>query len=86
MKGRTEEMLAETQCRFRANRNTTDQIYFEATGRKKNKDFEKDFYVSFIDFSKAFDSIWRKGLWETVKFYIHSTVLKITTMKLSSIK
>ena len=61
IKGRTEEILAEAQCRFRANRSTIDQIFTLRQLAEKYEEFGKDLYVCYIDFRKAFDSIWRKG-------------------------
>src|SRR5664279_4791431 len=29
--------------------------------------FSKDLYVCYIDFRKAFDSIWREGLWRVMR-------------------
>ncbi|KAK7823563.1 hypothetical protein U0070_004677 [Myodes glareolus] len=65
IKGRTEEILAEAQCGFKANRSTIDQILTLRQLAEKYKEFGKDLYVCYIDFGKAFDSIWKDGLWET---------------------
>lgn len=55
-------MLAEAQCGFRADRNTIDQILTFRQLAEKDEEFGKDFYVGYIDFRKAFNSVWRKGL------------------------
>src|SRR5664279_1683019 len=34
---------------------------------EKYTDFSKDLYVCYIDFRKAFDSIWREGLWRVMR-------------------
>ena len=60
MKGRTEEILAEAQCGFRTNRNTIDQVFTFRQVAEKYKEFGKDSYVCYIDFRKAFNSIFRK--------------------------
>ena len=57
------DILAENQAGFRAGYSTCDHIFalhalIEILKSKKLKMF-----CSFIDFSKAFDSVWRVGLW-----------------------
>ena len=56
-------ILEENQAGFRSGYSTTDHIFtlHALTEILKNK--EKKLYCSFIDFSKAFDSVWRIGLW-----------------------
>ena len=57
------ELLSDNQAGFRKNYRTTDQIYILKTILNKylhkNK---KPVYACFIDFSKAFDTIWREAL------------------------
>ena len=31
-------------------------------------EFSKRLYVCYIDFQKAFDSVWRAGLWQVMRF------------------
>ena len=56
-------VLQENQCGFRHGYSTIDNLFvlysfFEILKRKKKK-----MYCAFIDFEKAFDKIWREGLW-----------------------
>ena len=56
-------ILNENQCGFRANYSTSDNIFvihciIEYLRVRKLKT-----YCAFIDFQKAFDSVWRVGLW-----------------------
>lgn len=56
-------ILEENQAGFRSGYSTTDHIFAlhaltEILKLKKHK-----LFCSFIDFSKAFDSVWRVGLW-----------------------
>ncbi|MCG8075583.1 MAG: reverse transcriptase family protein [Candidatus Thiodiazotropha taylori] len=56
--------LNENQAGFRKGYSTTDHIFslnalFELCRSRNQK-----FYCAFIDFSRAFDSVWRIGLWK----------------------
>ena len=62
-----EEILAETQGTSRANRSTIDQIFTLRKLAERYEEFGKDLYVDYIDFRKAFNSIWREGLRETMR-------------------
>jgi hypothetical protein len=66
---RTEEILSEAQAGFRANRSTIDQIFTLRQIAEKYDEFGKDLYVCYIDFRKAFDSVWRRGLWRVMRHY-----------------
>ena len=57
--------MNEAQAGFRGNRSTIDQIFTLRQLAEKYEEFEKELYVCYIDFRKAFDSVWRKGLWRT---------------------
>ena len=55
-------VIKENQCGFRPNYSTTDNIFtlyslFEILKCKKKK-----LYCAFVDFEKAFDTVWRNGL------------------------
>ena len=56
-------ILEGNQAGFRSGYSTADHIFtlHALTEMLKNKN--KKLYCSFIDFSKAFDSVWRVGLW-----------------------
>jgi len=69
IKKRTEEILSEAQAGFRANRSTIDQIFALRQMAEKYEEFGKELYVCYIDFRKAFDSVWRKGLWKVMRHY-----------------
>ena len=56
-------LLKENQCGFRKGYSTIDCIFslysfFEILRSKK-----KQMYCAFVDFEKAFDTVWRKALW-----------------------
>jgi hypothetical protein len=56
-------VLNESQCGFRKGYSTVDNIFvlhsfFELIKLKKKK-----FFAAFVDFEKAFDTVWRDALW-----------------------
>ena len=56
-------ILEENQAGFRAGYSTTDYIFTLHALTEILKMKNKKLFCSFIDFSKAFDSVWRIGLW-----------------------
>jgi len=52
---------------FRAGRSTIDQIFTLRQLAGKYFAFSKELYVRYIDFRKAFDSVWREGPWEVMR-------------------
>ena len=54
-------ILVEEQAGFRRNRSTVDQLFL-LTEMIKNASQET--YICFIDIQKAYDRVWRDGLWE----------------------
>ena len=57
LRKRTGEILSDEQAGFRAARSTIDQIFTLRQLADKYTEFNKDLYVCYIDFRKAFDSI-----------------------------
>ena len=57
------EMLKENQAGFRKSYSTTDHIFSLYALTEILKSEKKKIFCSFVDFSKAFDSVWRSGLW-----------------------
>ena len=57
-------ILEENQAGFRAGYSTMDHIYVLHALTEIAKIKKKKLFCSFIDFSKAFDSVWRVGLWK----------------------
>ena len=69
IKARTEEIMSEAQTCFRSGRSTIDQLYTLQSMTEKYLEHGTDLYVCYIDFRKAFDSMWREGLWKVMRFY-----------------
>ncbi|CAH1249728.1 Hypp8672 [Branchiostoma lanceolatum] len=59
--------LPESQCGFRANRGTTDMVFVLRQLQEKCREQNKGLYITFVDLSKAFDTVSRKGLWEILE-------------------
>ena len=57
------EILHQNQAGFRRNYSTTDHIFSLYALTEIMKFEKKKLFCSFVDFSKAFDSVWRVGLW-----------------------
>jgi len=66
---RTEEILNEAQAGFRARRSTIDQLF---TLRRLAETFIRNSaYAFYVDFQKAFDSVWTIGLWRVRRFLVY---------------
>ena len=59
----TYDVLNENQAGFRAGYSTNDHIFVLHALIEILKSKKLKLFCSFIDFSKAFDSVWRVGLW-----------------------
>ena len=56
-------ILEENQAGFRSGYSTVDHIFTLHVLSEILKHNKKKLFCAFIDFSKAFDSVWRVGLW-----------------------
>ena len=65
----SQNVLLETQCGFRRGRSTMDMIFCLKQVQEKCIEQNMPLYVVFIDFSKAFDTVSRQGLWQILKKY-----------------
>ena len=63
LSGHFENRLAEEQGGFRTRRSTTDQVFTLHETLLRRKRAGETTYCFFIDFKKAFDTVWHKGLW-----------------------
>ena len=59
-------LLNENQAGFRSGYSTTDHIFSLKCIIDLLRAQKKKIFCSFIDFSKAFDSVWRVGLWRKI--------------------
>ena len=67
-----EDILPESQCGFRANRFTEDMIFTLRQLQEKSAEQRQPFIVTFMDFSKAFDTVDRDTLWKLLSRYVAS--------------
>ena len=59
--------LPDVQAGFRKGRGTRDQIVNIHWIIKKAREFQKNIYLCFIDYAKAFDSVDHNKLWKSLK-------------------
>ena len=62
-------ILTEEQGGFRENRGCSDQILALRSICEVRKEQKKSTYLAFLDVSKAYDTVWREGLWEKMRRY-----------------
>ena len=59
--------IPDVQARFRKGRGTRDQIANIRWIVEKAREFQKDIYLCFIEYAKAFDCVDHKKLWKALK-------------------
>ena len=59
--------LPDVQAGFRKGRGTRDQIANNCRTMKKAREFQKNIYFCFIDYTKAFDCVDHNKLWRILK-------------------
>ena len=74
-----ERVYPESQCGFRAKRSTIDMVFSVRQLQEKYREQGKPLYMAFIDLTKAFDLVSRKGLFKILeKIGCPPTLLSIT--------
>ena len=64
-----DNMLRKHQAGFRRGRSCVDQIFVMRRVIEEAQEFQKELVVNFVDFEKAFDSVFREALWNIMKEY-----------------
>ena len=83
----TNNLLNENQCGFRKGYSTCDNIFVMYALIEYLKVRKMKLFCAFIDFQKAFDSVWRVGLWsKLLKYNINGKVLSVIKSMYSNIK
>ena len=57
-------LLPESQCGFRPGRGTADMIFAARQLQEECQEQNVGLYTTFVDLTKAFDTVCKKGLWE----------------------
>ncbi|BHF70532.1 hypothetical protein SprV_0301358400 [Sparganum proliferum] len=60
-------LLPESQCGFRRHRGTTDMIFAAPQLQEKCQEMRTHLYSTFVDLTKAFDTVNREGLWKIMQ-------------------
>ena len=55
-------LIPESQCGFRKDRGTIDMIFTARQLQEKCQEQNVDLYMTFVDLTKAFDTVSREGL------------------------
>ena len=80
-------LLNENQAGFRKNHSTIDNIFILHMLAEYLKSRNCKLFCTFIDFQKAFDSVWRAGLWSKImKYNISGKFLYIIRSMYDNIK
>ena len=69
LRPQAENIIAEEQAGFRVGRSTSEQIFNLRMLCEKYTHHQQYLYHICIDFKKAFDRVWHKALWATMKNY-----------------
>ena len=64
---KTEEILSESQAGFRMGRSTVDQLFSLRQIAEKHMEIGRPLYCCYIDYQKAFDTVWQDGLWKSME-------------------
>ena len=62
-------LLPESQCGFRQERGTVDMIFAARQLQEKCQEQNVGLYTTFVDLTKAFDTVSREGLWKIMAKY-----------------
>ena len=60
-------IYSETQCGFRSGRSTIDMIFSLRQLQEKCQEQQKPLYITFVDLTKAFDTVSRSGLYKILE-------------------
>ena len=64
-----DEKLRNEQAGFRKGKGCIDQIFALRNIIEQCTEWQRQIYINFVDFEKAFDSIHRDGLWNILRMY-----------------
>ena len=64
-----DQRLRQEQVGFRKGRGCTDQIFTLQNIIEQCREWQRQLYINYLDFEKAFDSIYRESLWHIIRAY-----------------
>jgi len=64
-----DKLLREERAGFRRGRGCIDQIFTLRNIIEQRSESQRQLYINFVDFEKAFDSIHRDSLWHILRHY-----------------
>jgi hypothetical protein len=67
VKGVIKENLSDEQGGFSTDYGTVEQVLILRLPEEERLAKSKNLYHCFVDFKKAFDSVWHRGLWVSLK-------------------
>ena len=73
------EELPHVQARFRKERGTRNQIANIHWIIGKAREFQKNIYLCFINYAKAFDCVDHNKLWKLLKRWEYQTILPVSS-------
>ena len=78
LKPQAGQIIAEEQAGFRPEHSTTEQIFNLRILCERCLQHQQDLFHVFVDFKKAFDSVWHAALWSIMKLYnINANLIKV---------
>ena len=81
------ELLLQNQAGFRKKHSTTDNIFVLHMLSEYCKHKKSKLFCAFIDFRKAFDSVWRAGLWsKLMKYNVNGRLFNVIKNMYNGIK
>jgi hypothetical protein len=69
MMNAVESQLRDQQGGFRKDRSCTDQIATLRIILEQSLEWNSSLYINFLDYEKAFDSVYRGSLWKLLRHY-----------------
>ena len=78
------EIIGDHQCGFRRNRLTIDHIFCIRQILEKNWEYKEEVHQLFIDFKKAYESVWREVLYKIlIEFGIPRKLVMLIKMSMT---
>lgn len=81
----TKSIIGQSQAGFVKGRSTSDQIFILKESLAKYYEYNKECFCLFVDFKKAYDSLYRIKIWEKMKkFGIPDKLVKMASLSVKN--